>query len=249
MLTFKAIGLHTASYSRGNSFWKKSFVPVSSYQAMSTDDLEHTNTGDSFHLPYADWEQTMIAPQHTPETQFLLGSNRMGNFWPFLNLSLDFFPPHSTERHLMLKLFCQTSSRGQNRRGRSGQSSRSSHFPIMDLPAHGATQQKCLQHIMSILPPPPAQQPVLPQDKVAHIILLARTKAFQIGQGMNKQQLLQQTARRGASPLLLAALNQSSPWGVLPIISALKDFPANSGWYTSCSGRQHQLYFPVSCTS
>lgn len=70
----------------------------------------------------------MIAPQHTPKTQFLLGSKRMGNFWPFLKLSLDFFPPHSIKRHLMMKLFCQTSSRGQNRRGRPGQSSRSSHF-------------------------------------------------------------------------------------------------------------------------
>lgn len=42
---------------------------------------------------------------------------------------------------------------------------------------------------MSVLPPPPAQQPALSQDQVPHVIPPARTKAHRIGQGMNKQQL------------------------------------------------------------
>lgn len=36
---------HTAEET---AFGKKSFVPVSSYQAISNDDLEHTNTGGEF---------------------------------------------------------------------------------------------------------------------------------------------------------------------------------------------------------
>lgn len=195
----------------------------------------------------------MITIQHTPVTQPLLATIRMGKFQKGQKVSLDFFPPHSfhQETSNAETVLPDLESWGQNRPGRSGQSSRRSHFSIMHLTAHAATQQKCLQHIMTMLPPAPAQQPVLPQDKVAHIILLARTKSFQIGQGINKQQLLQPRARCGGSPLLLAALNLSSPWRALPIVPTLKDFPSNSGSHIAHSGRPavpaalpSELHFP-----
>lgn len=231
------------------AFGKKSSVPVSSCQAMSNDDLEHTETlGRAFIFSMQTENRKLW--QHTPETQFLLPTIKNVKTSTRAKIISGFLSsPLHKETSNAETVLPDLESWGQNRPGRSGQSSRCSHFSIMHLPAHAATRQKCLQHIMSMLPPPPAQQTALPQHKVAHVILLARTKAFQIGQGMNKQQLLQLTARWGASPLLIAALNPTSPWGVLPIVSALKDFPTNSGSYISHRGRQYQLYFPESCTS
>lgn len=168
MLTFKAIGLqHWVIQPRKQPLEKILCVPVSPCQAMFHDDLEDTETLGTVFIYSVQTENRQRLQLNTLQKHnFFLPPLGMGKPQEGQKVSLDFFPPHSTKKTANAEtVLPDLESWGQNRPGRSGQSSRCSHFSIMRLPAHAATRQKCLQHTMSMLPPPPAQQPALPQAR------------------------------------------------------------------------------------